>query len=544
MSRALIIISASLFSLGVIAAGGHYFVWQQHANHAKEQVEAAIAKINADKPMISYASLTTSGYPSRIAVTLENPKFSGRVDEWLQAVAQAGNTNTLEHQQRKTAIESLPEWITDTSINGRIVLSSNLLADRYAITVSGPLTSTNQIAGFSETSASEPQGDSHCDITVTHKESLFERLQELLKNEPTTMGDFTSIDCNIPATRYVSNSGEVLTSSNGASLRVNTAAELEQTHKLDVMLMLRDMEVTEAGDKLIEMYMRTLMPEMNYSNRWSIYGKQTTELDFRYSGPKDFRQMTKNQPIDIALNKFAIRNDVYQTDFSFLMSNANDKGMQQSKLNFQAKSTFAESYQTILNDVLKDMSKEILEHPQPNRDLSRFTPENLVEILTPAVPNFASLGTLTQTIDLNYSGNDSFTEGNATLTQLEFSATPYGITGKGNAKLTGGQMMPSGALDLECRQCSLMLDDIAGYTTRLRQALMTIDPSMANDFPVSPETISKLKGFLSALAAQGNDASWRFAIISDASTGPSVNGKSIMDVMALYSQHMADIDQP
>jgi hypothetical protein len=73
---------------------------------------------------------------------------------------------------------------------------------------------------------------------------------------------------------------------------------------------------------------------------------------------------------------------------------------------------------------------------------------------------------------------------------------------------------------------------------------MTIDPSMANDFPVSPETISKLKGFLSALAAQGNDASWRFAIISDASTGPSVNGKSIMDVMALYSQHMADIDQP
>jgi len=536
MSRGLKIISVSLLGIAALAAGGHYYLWQQHATFARAQVEKAIAAVNAQKQMISYSAIATSGYPRYVEISIENPKVSGRVDEWMQLLADMGKASHLERAQQQAAIDALPEWTTDISLSGHIKLRSNLLADRYSVIVSGAITSASDIAGVKESSTSQPQGDSVCDIALSYRESLFDRLMMQLKSEAAAKGELAALNCNFPASRYVSESGEMLTSTAGAMLKLNLSPSFQPTRTITFAAEVKDAEFSPAGDKLIEMYARALSPQMIYNNRLSVYGKQNVSISFSFNGPTDLAQLGGEAPLDVAIDKFSFRNDAYQSDISLKLNKTTANGQSQGQLDLTAKSTFTPVYQSIIRDLFSDLAREALANPNPEWDLSGFTAESLSEALQPAIPDLASLGTLTQTLRANFSGNPAAGSGELNLTELELSATPYGITGKGKAARAAGQLSPTGNVELSCRQCPVMIDDIAAYTARLEQVLLRTGAIKPYEFPLDAATLGRFKSFLSQLAVKEAEGSWRFVIASSAEAPPSINGKPFAEVMALYQQ--------
>ena len=87
-----------------------------------------------------------------------------------------------------------------------------------------------------------------------------------------------------------------------------------------------------------------------------------------------------------------------------------------------------------------------------------------------------------------------------------------------------------------------MIDDMVAYTARLQKTVSYFSPETANTMAVDPNLVVAIKKFLTVLAGSPKDnndlTTLRYAIVTDKSTGISVNGRPIGGVMSMVNEYL------
>jgi hypothetical protein len=521
----------------VLCAGLFGYAWHLQSSAMLAQVERAIADMNKNGEVVSYDSISRSGFPAAVQVTLVNPRAKGRLDQWL-AQAQAASPTTLD---------TLPPWETSIEVKGELQLHSDLLGEKLGFALTGPLHYTNVIAGMSESSTSQPEGSTRCDMTLGFKQGRMERLVALLKgqgNASLEEAQLRALECRVPAMRYVDDaSNELLTSTGGLSLDVSHDEKDSAHRHLRVVAKGVDMEVTAAGDRQIESYLRALAPGYVYSNRLASYGKQNFDLDFEYEEPHGMSTADAKSPLAVHVHRWNVDSAIYGSQGSFHFTHTPGAEGVAMQLKLQASSHFGEGYDALLRDLLRDVVRDMYANPDPNLPqasaiLARFTPDTLYEAALPVLPKLHTLGKLTQEVQASYNGNQQLTQGKLALEKLDIGADAYGIAAQGSATMAPGQLMPAGNVTLDCRQCPALLDDTQAYWQRVTDAMQQIDPATAQGMALDPAMVAGFKQFLQALAKPMDSGTYRYELVGDGGMGLTINGKRMDEVLSLYAQHM------
>jgi hypothetical protein len=312
-----------------------------------------------------------------------------------------------------------------------------------------------------------------------------------------------------------------------------------------------DSEVTPQGDALIAAYMQVLSPDYPFPAHLSLYGKQNMEIDLTYNGPSNLLQTPGQSLVEIKLGKFDISNQMYNSSANFYLKNDIQGDARAFKLSLKAESTVNEQYDALLQEMIRSMIRGLYTNKDPKLAaaqpfLQQYTPNQMYAIVYPAIPNLHSFGKMVEAVDFSFQGSPDFKVGDATLDTFELSAAPYGITGKGSAKLTVGHPLPVGSLTLVCTNCPRLVDDMAAYNARLQKTVIYFNPAQAASMTLDPKLVEGIKGFLGIIAqtAGGDKNTFTYVITSDETAGIAVNGKRPDELMHLYSEYIGAVTKP
>lgn len=536
------IILVSLVVFAVVIGGSMVITWFLQASTTKHNVEQLIQAINEKQPYITYDTIKTSGFPSEVLVTIVRPHFTGRMDQLIASLQQA-------HGKPATP---MPEWNEDVTLDGNITLGINAMSDHYTLGISGNWVNHGKIGTQSIDTISQSIADS-CVLEMGHNGGLFGSLWNFgaLLNNRDVLKDFRKLDCSTSNYNVIDANSKAPLFTSAPSRFYASFQPQGDNSQFRFYMKFSDAEVTPAGDNLISIYFNTIAPDYPFSSKLSMYGKQNVEVDVSYSGPADVQNRNaKDAPFDVSINKFDINNLAYTSTTTFHLSHNVQGTNHVAKLAFKSEASFNEIYDTLLQDTVKRMVTEITSGKDPQYAnlqpiIQKHTPDEWYAIIYPAVPNFHSLGKTVLWLDLGYQGNENLSAGDVDLTSLEISASPYGITGKGTAKLAQTQMVPTANVTLVCTNCLRMIDDVAAYWGRVEKVMAELNTTQPPQPPLDPKLVEGFKTFLSALAepSAADKTTFAYALVSDGGSNIAINGKRIDEVMSLYNQQVAPFMQ-
>ncbi|MDE3016760.1 MAG: hypothetical protein KGI29_07595 [Pseudomonadota bacterium] len=535
----------SVFLIGLavflaVAGGGYCIGWFAQASRMKAGLEEAIASLNARQNVLTYRAIETSGFPGDVTVAIINPRFSGRVDLLLKSLPVAPG--------RPQPFTALPEWQEDDALNGRIAFSINALSNYYRIGVNGNVRHESRLAGQMIAADIHHNGESDCTLQLSRgswSAGLWD-YQAILHKGGDLLRDVRLLDCSSPGYAVTGAHQETLISSGPGRLYI-ASAPTQGMERLRVYLKMTDAGITTAGDAWLTAYAQA------FGNRipmqLSLYGEQNTEIDFSYAGPASMQQ-TGTEPIDIRIDPFRLANQSSTINAGFYFVDSGPASPRHVHVAFKAVSNFSGTYEAIEQNMLRRLIQDA--YADKNRQhagaspylaaLDKYTPGQMLAILTPAIPDLHTLGQLTQSLNASYEGAADFKTGVITLADFELSAAPYGVTGKGSAHLATGQPLPAGSLSLTCTNCLRLVDDAAGYAGRLQTTFSYFDPATAAGMTIDPRLVDGIKNFLGSIASPMRDAAGNatfvYAIASDGATGITVNDKNMAEVMRLYDEYV------
>jgi len=545
--RNVILIALAVFI--AVAGGGYCISWYAQAAQIRRSIEQVINKANEQQKYITYDAIETTGFPRDIYVSVVRPHFAGRVDTLLKTLsAQA-------HTSQPDATASLPEWTEDAKLDGTITIGVNALSDHYSLRVSGNWQRTSVIGGQTIAVVTQSAGDSLCTLDMAHSGGILGSLWDyhalLRDNARDFFHDVRALDCNGTANAVSDAASHAPLVTMGPWRFYVSSAPQGGAEAARVYLKISDVEVTPQGDAMMMLQHSAFSPN-SAPVQYSLFGKQNVEMDLSYVGPADWQAAGKNPPLDIRLSTFNITNQLYNSTMNFFLSNGMSGADRVARVTFKAESNVSEQYNAMLQTMLHNFIQQIYAGKGPPVPLlqpymQKYSADELYAIAVPAIPDFHSLGKLAQTLDLSYQGNAELTAGDWALSALELSASPYGITGSGNAKLAAGHPFPAGQMALSCSNCPQLIDDVIGYAARLQKAMSYFEPpeKIAAETPMDARLAEGVKGFLRALAepAKEGDNSFSYTIVSDGAMGITVSGKSINDVLAMYKEYIGSVLQ-
>lgn len=537
--RSVILLSLSVFA--VIVTITYCITWYLQVSALESAVKEAFARLNETQQVLTYESIETGGFPDSVTVTITRPHFKGRMDTFLTSFTQSGK-NTL------------PPWDEDSLLDGTISFSLNIFGNQYSADVSGNWTSVSTISGKTFHMTTTPAGNSHCDLQFANRMGVFSTLWDfhsLAERKGSELfSDFRLLDCHSPGYTVTDpKNGPALMGSGPMRLFISSEeAGAAGARDMRAYMKLTDSEVTPAGDDVFFSYMTGLFPGSNVPTKLSAYGKKNAELDMSYSGPVAVETSLGSTPVAFHINHFSFSNLAYQTKGNVHFTNGGNSETRDTKLNFNFESSYEEPYDALLQEMVRGFILQLYSPfvPQP-ADLQplirKHNADSLFAIIEPAIPNLHSLGRLVQSLDFTYSGNPDISAGDITFTNLDLSAAIYGLTGRGSIKLTEGQLIPAMNVILNCNNCLRLIDDVTSYAQRVEHALAALNGEKAPVALLSTPQTDGLKAFLSALAAQPENAAdktvFEYHIVSSPSGSLSINDKPLVEVMAIYNQTIA-----
>lgn len=526
----------------VVASGGYAITWYAQASAIKDAIEDGITRINEKQKYISFESIETSGFPSKVQVAIVKPRFQGRLDPFFKAVStQAG-------QPAAGNAADGPQWNEDILLDGKIVLGINAMSNHYSMTVSGNWHETSTIGDQKFTHITQQASDVTCLLQFERSTGIFDTLwdfQQLHRDGEALMKDFRALDCNtMGQTTADAQTKEVISSSGPVRLYI-TSAPMSAIQQVRFYLKITDMEVTKVGDGRMTHYMRAISPGQPATYALSSYGKQNVDIDFTYHGPIDIKPEDKNPPIDITLNKFDIRNQIYTYSLGFRLNNTPKDKDRTLVAYLKSEATFSEQYDAMLHEVTRGIIQQIYTSNDPKfkemqAALQKYTQEQTYAIVYPVIPKLHPLGKIVAAFDAGFSGSENFTVGNYTLDAFEISMAPYAITAKGSAQAAPGTM-PGGNLHVICRNCLSIIDDVYDYALRLQKMMHYFAPHDAAAMNINMEQAQAYKKFLSLLAVEGKDDAGASVLIFDiVGSGPNmtINGKNMNQIAVLYNEYV------
>lgn len=521
--RRAVVFGLLIFVVIVIAATG--ITWFFQAAGARRAVEQAIAAVNQQQAFITYDAIETTGFPHKVTVSIVNPRFSGRIDEHYK------------HLFTK-------EWHEDIALKGRISFGINALSDRYDMTTNGEWTIVSRVNGQTLHTVSHPQGDTVCILQLGNG-GMFGRLWNFsaLTGIQDIVQDFRRLDCRAPASTATDPATQAALATNGPLRLLVTNAPANGRTKFSFLLN-GSLEVTQAGDAVFSRYEQVFgAAPSSIPGELSAYGRQEIDIDLAYDGPLAPQGKLIDTPFDIRLNRFILNNAAYVSSLTFQAANTVSGESRELHTTFRADSTVSERYDALVRNLWRNVIAELYASTDPNMamlrpTLQKYTPEELFTIASPAIPNFYTLGKTVAAWDAGYKGNAAFTNGTATLSALEISFAPYGITGKGSVSIAPDRLFPSGGLTLICTNCLRLVDDGFAYAMRVHSVAKQLMPEDEGDM-LNPKLGDGIKAFLIALVQPAAGTDFTYALASDGAGSFTLNGKGFDEVMALYGQHIA-----
>lgn len=513
--------------------------WLSRSSTVKEDVKKYLASFKSSGLDVTYDSITTSGFPFSMNVSIANPHFVGDVNQILKRSIFVKNLN----------VDSIPKWTEDYTLSGSIDLSVNALSDKFNISVNGSFLGKADIAG-KLVSISTQYATNTCNLNVKRSSGIWGNLWDfyiLSENKETVFADFRTLDCTISSGKAINNdTKETILTYDG--MRVYLTNEPKgNVASTRFYIQIKDMEATKAYDSVYATYIQALAPNTKIPSL-SLYGKQNIEVDLSYNGSSDWKSAeAKNIPLDFKINKFFISNAAYNSNTNFSVASNLNEGTRKALISFKSEATATELLAAILKEHLHSLVSSVLAEPAVSSEvkekLSSMSPEALDKLITSVIPDYVALGEMVSAIDVNYSGKDDFSIFQTDLTALEFSASPYGITAKGSAKRDEGNPIPYGDILVTCTNCLKMIDDIVDYANRVKNAISVFSPEVTA-IDIAPEKIQAVKDFLVALQEPSADKSViKFDLVNDDKKGTLINGKSVMQVMELYGKILQPVFQ-
>jgi hypothetical protein len=534
--RTMVLLGLSVFI--VIVFGSYSVAWYMQSRALESTVKDGIASLNAKHPYITYDSIETSGYPSDITVSITNPRFSGRVDDFLKQL------------DASVGMQKMPAWEEDISLNGTMEFSVNVFANRFILYISGNPYNTSKIGGQSHAIATKTEGSTRCELQFDSRFGIFGTLwdfQSLRLREPKDfVQDLSLFDCSAPAHSVTDrNTNDVLMTGGASRIFITNTEGEGDNRSIRAALQSKDQEVTEKGDALMKSYMLAFSADYPFPPSSSLYGKRNVDMDFSYNGPIPYPKELKSTPLDIRLSRLTLSNRVYNSDTSFQFTNGKAGADRVTKLVFNAKSSFTEQYNQLLEGMVRGFVLQLYSPfvPQPadiQPLIRKYSADDLYRIIYPAIPHMHSLGNLSQSLDFSYQGNDDLSVGKVTFSGLDLSSALYGITGKGDIQFAQNQPFPVANVGLSCSNCLRLVDDVADYSQRLQRVVATLSENNARFTAIEAPLAEGLKAFLSGLAEPSQQPNmFNYTIVSDGTSNLTISGKSLAEVMALYGQTLS-----
>lgn len=529
--------------LGVVG-GGYCIGWYAQASRMKAGIEQAIANLHTHGITVTYQSIETSGFPRDVTVSLVNPRVQGRVDQLLKSIpAPPGKSQPFA---------DLPSWQEDDALAGRITFSINALSSHYRSGVTGDLHHQSEIGGKTLVADIHRSSESACTVGLS-RSGWFTSLWdfEAFLHRGNALRDLRLFDCASPGETVTGAQHETLIQTGPSRIYV-TSAPSQGMEDLRIYFKGENGEVTPAGDAWITALTQSF--GKNVPSNLALYGKQNIEINFSYAGPADAADSGK--PLNVQLNPLSFTSQADTIIASLSLTDSGQSNPRQSHLAFRMGANFGAAYdaiqQTILRSAIQSMyaDKNRMAADANNSNnrmppvflatLNKYTPDQMYAILSPAIPQLHALGQMTGNVDANFKGEPDFKTGDVALANLQLSATPYGLTGAGNAHIAAGAP-PTGQLTLICAHCLQLVDDTTAYAGRVRTAFSYFNPA-ATAAAIDPKLVEGAKQLLGALAAKdasGNN--FTYIIVSKGGAGATINGKGLPEVMQLYDQYIGAV---
>ncbi len=536
------IIPIALLMFVLLVATAWSVSWFAQARKLQNDIESGMAKLDPALGTMK-ATVTTSGFPAKMIVTITNPDLTLQMKPLLATLHKASMAAAGSSAGVLTT-PTYPESTLHYALSGNITLTINALSDELQVQYAG--TDAQQLTQAASTLslATEYSGVNHCEVKLQRAATaLLSQVWDIQKFFTTTTAveHLQSFRCELPGfitTNTATN--QIVSSLAPSTLTVTNTPTQNQTNSV-INIQLKDYEIMPAGDDVMNQIRRAVTPadEAFTTISMSLYGKQSLSMELMTELPKDL-QLTNNTPFKIAMKQLKFTSAANTTEGDFLFSSAPQGTQQQGEFALHFASEFTPRQTEIAHANMGQFLSEALKNDHIVITAATDSAQ-LESALFEALPNVTQLGKITQHIALRFAGEKEKKIGNVELSALEISTRDYGITGSGKATMAEGQMLPAAQADLTCKNCIAMIDVLSAYLTRVESAAVVLAPENAGKIAFTPAQTQGIKQLLLAVGkppvAGPNDL--QFIIESNAGA-VNINGKSLPELLQLVQQYLSE----
>lgn len=524
----------------ITAAGVWCISWYTQASHTKKMVEQHIAQINGKQLLIAYDSLETTGFPTHMTLVMQNPRFSGRIDQLLQ-----------EQPELKTILglhETLPDWQENIALSGDIRLTVNALSNQYQLLTQGVWSHKPVVNGTPIYSVNSSPASNICTVELSHI-SLLGTLWSFNPsgNLNDQLAELRSVDCHASPYQLIDTASNNIVMQSGARRLFFKNEPNGDQHDIRLYFKQADMEITPRGEALFMAYAGPLVQSAySFKSLFGAHGTQNAEFDLTYKGPLTGGNPSISTPLEINLSTAAFSNDLYSMKGHFFISNKPQGNRQDVTINTRFESSYSEAYDTYMRQMLREFVDRPALPAEPAGEafaaaLQAYSPDENYALLEPLLPTLHAQGILVQSLRASYSGQSDLTTGDMNLADLTLSNSLYGITMNGAAARSADSPLPQANITLYCTNCPQMAEDIMSYAGRLNNVMRTYS-SEPPAFSITPQGIEGAKRFLYVLsggtAEEKQRGNFNYVLVSDKTGNLTVNKRNIMEVLALYREYV------
>lgn len=531
--------------------------WYVYAGYVKHFLTAKTSQTFTELGLgaVENEGVSLSGFPMNIVVTIKNPKTTINSGEIFKKFAE-----DIKNKYAKAGLESdLPDltnlkWNDQLSIDGTLVVSSNLLSTEYTIKRIGIIHYNSEIND--QKFAFSTKGDDAVTKIVFNKSPLLTDYQYkekdgyFLKQLFLSVAHFSTVHGK--DTVNEDTSSEVLINSEGSNFSYDAEKIDASNSKYDLKIQTINAQISKKFSEIVGQIGSKIVGKENFSiHDYSRNGLMNSDIHLVYTGALDKDAIAKDNAVfDLKFVKFNYSDDLSKTSVEggFNLVAAKNKPV---SVNLKWKNTtqFDKKWYDYTIEDAKNL-KLALNNGESEGEigkiagiLRKFSATNSNDKTTSAInalldnaeeitPKLHEWGLIKFDGDIAFDGKES---GKISIKQLDFVTDLFGFKVSGDAEKS--TPVPKANISLNFLNYSQLVDSLFGY---IRKTLPFFEVATAKKFPyeIKDGFESALKGVMVELSEtpQQSGADVVITLRADEATPMPMIGKLILPQAAMVAQ--------
>ena len=548
-----------LFLVAAIAIGYSGFWWVQ-GNLAKKNVEASLARLNANaaqygqkEPFIAYDGIELSGYPMNTTLSLTNPRTTLPASALIQSINALPVKDSLGDALKQD--RHMATWVEKMEYKAPIVISAALFRNRYSIEVPGYRSHTiidgKEMFSMDASMASPLRCDAAFAGTAI---GLTNRAISKDTTSQEWVALFRSFDCSLKQGMQVIDASTKAPVVAMAENTVYFEASEPRGEERDYHLIINAPK-TEYG-KGYDVYMTMLDFHTDFRMYglvpvfYSASGPMSVHADIEMTGPADFSKKDNTlNTFKLNIKAMDMKNNLMEASNRWQIDNLNSpaSGKRTVMIKIDSKFRYLPEWDVQLKENAPAGMQRLMTYPEPGLQvalktaLDGMTEAERADLLQKVVPTFSRFGTWRYAIDANADitpgAGGSPMAGQQSVQVKEFAAgcDLYGIAAAGSVQ----NPPPATRLNVQLRAFDRLIDEAVAYARGIRPLLEKVMP-VATVYIDNQPLIDGVKTFVTAIS-QADAAQPTIRTMSVESAGgmpPTISGKSMAELMQLAQEHV------